>query len=366
MGFSTWCTLFIPGKTPCWHCLERALRENTVGANSDPLSSCASEARKDLGEHVVERGGMPSSCARPDPSIAALQRDDKGERNGSDDGFGEGQEAVENAFYAEWVARYVVLWLLEESCPDLEGTLQVFKPFEMQSFAHPIRYNAGCGCRTGAAGENKGMRWIRHCAFVQNVPGPWRKQRSVPAILLVRMTGVLRNLHSLPVPDARLGSFWTVQHAAMRQRKEIEVLTINAQARSIGKGDNELGAQVSALYEGIERYSGIWRFSVEHMRCRMNALEGGVVLPQEVLGFSDSQYGQRVCWNDRLTLPMLYVPALFDTSLEVDWLNAKSLVNGEEKWMPAALAFYDHPDAALGFAVCDSNGVAAGATPARR
>jgi ribosomal protein S12 methylthiotransferase accessory factor len=126
----------------------------------------------------------------------------------------------------------------------------------------------------------------------------------------------------------------------------LALLRRNLRGQSGGKGRTDIQAKVSALCEAIERYSGVWRGDEPVIRASYQQLGADLAVhPTELLMFSAAQEPGRAEWN------------------AIEWSAAWSLTYDRERRIPAAYAWFGHPDLDRHFyCYSDSNGNAAGNT----
>jgi ribosomal protein S12 methylthiotransferase accessory factor len=119
-----------------------------------------------------------------------------------------------------------------------------------------------------------------------------------------------------------------------------------------GKGMTRSRAWASCLGEAVERYSGAtWRLD-ELVIAARRGLDGRSLDPRDLVLYADDQYAS-----------LAY--ARYHDDAELAWVRARSLVVGDEVWVPAVAVLMDYPvqspDEYL-FPIT-SNGLAAGPTP---
>lgn len=118
-----------------------------------------------------------------------------------------------------------------------------------------------------------------------------------------------------------------------------------------GKGMTQDQAWVSCLGEAVERYAGARWDPDELLLARRSELDGRSLDPVDLVLFAEEQYEH---------LP--YSRA--DPDAEIAWIRGRSLVHGDDVWLPAVSVLMDypieHPEEFL-FPIT-SNGLAAGAT----
>jgi ribosomal protein S12 methylthiotransferase accessory factor len=145
----------------------------------------------------------------------------------------------------------------------------------------------------------------------------------------------------------------------------VNMLRRNLRGQSGGKGKSELQAKVSALCEGIERYAAVYDGDEPVILAAFSELgHDRAIHPAELLMFSSAQYEHRREWNRDPAHRLQAVPEPFDSDAPVDWTPAWSLTHQRERLVPAAYAWYGHPDVDKHvYCFADSNGTAAGSCP---
>ncbi|CAM5743958.1 hypothetical protein SALBM311S_01501 [Streptomyces alboniger] len=132
-----------------------------------------------------------------------------------------------------------------------------------------------------------------------------------------------------------------------------------------GKGVTALDAEVSALCEAVERYSGCLHGDEYRIRARYRDLDGLAVHPDTCQLCADEQYAGRDAWNATHS-GFHHVPERFDEDAEVDWTPVWSLTGQRHRMLPTALLYFataaerHDPVAGRRFMHADSNGNAAG------
>ena len=143
---------------------------------------------------------------------------------------------------------------------------------------------------------------------------------------------------------------------------DIGMLRKNLRGQSGGKGKSEIQAKVSAVCEAIERYCAVCDGDEPAVRAAYADLgPDQAVHPAELLLFSAAQYEHRKEWNRDPAHRLQSVPEPFRDDVPVDWTPAWSLTHERRRLVPAAYAWYGHPDVHEHFyCFADSNGTAAG------
>jgi ribosomal protein S12 methylthiotransferase accessory factor len=143
---------------------------------------------------------------------------------------------------------------------------------------------------------------------------------------------------------------------------DIGTLRKNLRGQSGGKGKSEIQAKVSAVCEAIERYCAVCDGDEPAVRAAYADLgPDQAVHPAELLLFSAAQYEHRKEWNHDPAHRLQRVPEPFHDDVPVDWTPAWSLTHERRRLVPAAYAWYGHPDMREhAYSFADSNGTAAG------
>ena len=128
-----------------------------------------------------------------------------------------------------------------------------------------------------------------------------------------------------------------------------------------GKGRSADQARVSALCEALERFSGVYQGDEACVRASRDELDAVALVPDELLGFSETQYRARASLNAQAADRRQHVPEPFDASARIDWTPAWSLSKRERRYVPLTYCYAEAP-AESGAAFCApcSNGVASG------
>ncbi|HEY4937427.1 MAG TPA: TOMM precursor leader peptide-binding protein, partial [Actinomycetota bacterium] len=176
------------------------------------------------------------------------------------------------------------------------------------------------------------------------------------------ITGVVTELTDLTGEDNDgLLYSYSAGHNFALMRDELSFLLHNLRGRSGGKGATRIQAQVSAMCEAIERYSGVYRAEAFEVRSSYNGLDARAYRPNDLMLISERQFAHRDAWNAEHASSYHKVPVRFEEGEEVAWTPVWSLTAREHVYVPSAYCWYGHPDLARSFfSTCDANGSAAG------
>jgi ribosomal protein S12 methylthiotransferase accessory factor len=128
-----------------------------------------------------------------------------------------------------------------------------------------------------------------------------------------------------------------------------------------GKGVNPIDAEVGALCEAAERFSGNFQGDELRVRGSFSSLGAEAVHPNDCMLFAERQIRERDGWNGRHG-GFQNICERFDTDAEIDWTPVWTLT-GERRLLPTAYLYYGAPrDCGTRGVRADSNGSAAGSS----
>lgn len=181
--------------------------------------------------------------------------------------------------------------------------------------------------------------------------------------LISPLTGAIRLLEPLEHEGFDVMPVYDSGPNLARTSQNLFFLKQAFRSRSGGKGKTDGQARASALCEAIERYCCVYHGDEAITRATASKRGRGVLLPQDLLHFSEAQYRGRQAHNQTTQKPSQQIPEPFDPRAKVDWQAAWSLTHQRRRWLPAALCYYGFPiEEGPRFGWADSNGSAAGNT----
>ncbi len=128
-----------------------------------------------------------------------------------------------------------------------------------------------------------------------------------------------------------------------------------------GKGRSTEQAEISALFEALERRSGHYEGDEPRVHASLNELGDAAFCPSVLHGFSSRQYAQRVVLNRDARDRSQWVPEPLDPHTRIDWTPAWSLTTGSKRYVPFTFCFAGSPiEAGRAYCPTNGNGVAAG------
>jgi oxazoline/thiazoline synthase len=167
------------------------------------------------------------------------------------------------------------------------------------------------------------------------------------------LTGVVSRLEPIEA-NLPLNTNYFAAHNFSAPACTVNQLRAGLRGGSFGKGSTAEQGKASALMEAIERYSGI--FQGDEIRVTRRFADfppGEAIRPNDVLLFSDAQYGRRQAPDTEDVVPPPY-----DLSAKLEWSPVWSLRDERFKYLPTGLLYYFY---GVGHHA-DSNGCAAGNT----
>lgn len=314
-----------PGDSACWHCLAHRLR----GHRHAETCAQASLGRVGPAPHPV--------AAVPPLSAAAVQL-----------------IALEAT---KWLAGYRYpgqrcVWVLDSL--DLRGT------------QHELRRRPQCphcGDPSLTAARASRPVVLRPSAKSSRTGNGHRTRTPAEQFdrfrhLISPVTGVLREIRRDPDCPSFANAFRAGPNV-LRASTELTTLRASLRAENGGKGVTALDAEVGALCEAVERYSGCWAGDEPTVADSLRHLGSDAVHPNDCLLFDERQYRDRGRWNARHA-SFQHVCAPFDEDAVRDWTPVWSLTEHRQRLLPTAQLYYGAPTRPDVRA--DSNGAAAGSS----
>jgi ribosomal protein S12 methylthiotransferase accessory factor len=319
--------LFRPGTTGCWECLAQRLRANF------PVAAYLQDRNGHAGTFVQDRAATP----------ATLQV-----------GWGLAANAV-----ASWIVRGEV--------PELDGKLQTLDLPTWRWQTHTLirlPFCPACG-----ASQNRSFQppVLTHGKKAYTEDGghrvlPPEETLAQHGYHVSPLTGAVPVLErAAPAGDSVLHVYVAGSNSA-RPSRTLRQLRSDLRTMNSGKGTGDIQARVSALCEGLERYSGVFRGDEPRRRARQSELGGTAVPLNDCLLFSERQY--RECETRNADVSRFsFVPVPLDPAAEIEWSPVWSLMREEVRYLPTAFCYYDYPQAEeQTYCLACSNGCAAGNT----
>jgi oxazoline/thiazoline synthase len=172
------------------------------------------------------------------------------------------------------------------------------------------------------------------------------------------LTGVVSRLERIEA-DLPLNTNYFAAHNFSAPARSVNQLRAGLGGGSFGKGSTAEQGEASALMEAIERYSGIFQGDEIRVTRRFTDFSSGeAILPNDVLLYSDSQYGRHEASTSGGGDESPPAPAPFDPSAKIEWSPVWSLRDERFRYLPTGLLYFFYGPGSH----ADSNGCAAGNT----
>jgi ribosomal protein S12 methylthiotransferase accessory factor len=319
--------LFRPGTTACWECLAERLRANF------PVAAYLQGRNGHGGAVVQDRATTP----------ATLQV-----------GLGLAANAVAS-------------WIVRGESPELEGKLQTFDVPAWRMQTHTLIRLPFCpACGAG------GSRLYQPPALTRGkktytsdgghrVVGP-EETLAQNGHHVSPITGAVPLLEQASPDGDGVMHVYIAGSNSARTSRTLGQLRSDLRTMNSGKGTCDTQARASALCEGLERYSGIFRGDEPRRRARQIDLGSAAISLNDCLLFSERQYRDRDTRNAGAGR-FSFIPVPLDPTEEVEWSPVWSLTRGEVRYLPTAFCYYDYPQSdERTYCIACSNGCAAGNT----
>jgi ribosomal protein S12 methylthiotransferase accessory factor len=276
------------------------------------------------------------------------------------------------AVLAGLLATEVASWVVKGQSPKLEGRMITLDLAQLETAEHELVRRPQCErCGRPELVRNRDPKvTITSRPLTHDVEGGLRAKPTGEVYQQLRrhispLIGAVTWLTPFSEVDNGLVYCYRSGHNFAMIRNDITRLRRNVRGQSGGKGRTDLQARVSGLAEAIERYSGLWRGDEPVRRAAYADLgPAQAVHPAELTLFSDQQYEQRQLWNADPSNRLHVVPARLAADRPIDWTACWSMTRDQVRYIPAAYAWFGHPDLEQESYYCyaDSNGNAAGTT----
>lgn len=316
--------VFQPGGPGCWHCLEHPL---SLHRNAE---SCARSA---LGSALPLRV--------PDCTVPAL-----------------------TATAMNMVALEATKWLAGHR-HDNQRRVLTFDSLTMTGTHHVVRPRPQCpACGDPALmRERTGQPVTLTSARITERAGGHRSLTTEQVRerywhLVSPVTGIVKDIRRDERGPAFFNSFRAGANVAAKARS---LGTLRATLRNYngGKGVTAAAAEVGALCEAAERYSGSYHGDELHVRGSLRSLGEQAIHPNACQLFHERQFEARDEWNATHS-QYQFVPERFTETTVADWTPVWSLTRACHRLLPTALLYYGVPARRSVRMNADSNGNAAG------
>jgi ribosomal protein S12 methylthiotransferase accessory factor len=320
--------LFRPGQTGCWECLVHRLQANS------PVVAYLQGRNGHAGAIVPDRATTPATL----------------------------QVACGLA------ANAIATWIVRGELPELEGKLQTLDLPTWRLQTHTLVRLPFCpACGDGARRDFRPPALAHHKKSYTADGGhrvvPPEETLARNGHQVSSITGAVPLLErAAPIDGDGVVHVYVAGTNCARPSRTLGQLRSDLRTMNAGKGTGDSQARASALCEGLERYSGIFRGDEPCRLARQADLGDGAISLNDCLLFSERQFRDRDTINARASR-FNFVPVPFDPSAEVSWSPVWSLTRNEVRYLPTAFCYYDYPQPEEAtYCLACSNGCAAGNT----
>ncbi|MFF2407954.1 TOMM precursor leader peptide-binding protein [Streptomyces sp. NPDC058092] len=252
---------------------------------------------------------------------------------------------------------------------DEQGTIRAISTFSLRTTSYPVPRLLQCAaCGNPRLVEERGWRPFVPQSRLKAKDGVGGGHRACgTAQMLERygrlvgpVTGVVREIQRAGGTPGFVEAYVSGENLAMRA-STLGGPHTGLRSLSGGKGLTAQEAQVSALCEAVERYSGARWGDEAVVRDTFRGLGEAALHPHTCQLFHDRQFRDRDHWNAK-GFPCTAVPERFDENRPVDWTPLWSLTTGGYRLLPSSMLYFSTDARQAHEPAADSNGNAAGSS----
>lgn len=316
-----------PGESACWHCLTNRLWGHRHA------EACAQELLGHEGPARRPVAALPSLTAAA-AHLVALEA-------------------------SKWLAGYR---------HSGQQSVWVLDTFDLQGKRHELRRRPQCpGCGDTTMVAAQAARPVRLAPARKTTSTGGGHRTAMPAETLERyrhlvspVTGIIKEIRRDPAAPPFVNAYRSGFNVA-RGMTGVAGMQAGLRAENGGKGVSPIDAEVGALCEAAERFSGNYQGDELRIRASFEELGAEAVHPNDCMLFAERQYRERAAWNAAHGL-FQHVAERFDPAAAIDWTPVWS-PTGRRRLLPTAYLYYGAP-ATCGIRglQADSNGAAAGSS----
>jgi ribosomal protein S12 methylthiotransferase accessory factor len=321
--------LFRPGQTGCWECLARRLQANS------PVVT-----------YLQGRNGYAGAVVHDRACTPATQQ-------------------------VAWglAANAIASWVVRGELPELDGKLQTFDVPSWRLQTHTLVRLPFCPACGEANGASRPFLPPALESRKKTFTSDGGHRVVPPDETLARyghhvspFTGAVPLLERAAPNGDGVVHVYVAGSNVSRPHQALAHLRCDLRALNAGKGTTDVQARTSALCEGLERYSGVFRGDEPRRRARLRELGGSAIPLENCLLFSDRQYRERDNRNPTASR-FGFIPSPLGSEVELDWSPVWSLTRREVRHLPTVFCYYDYPQPDdETYCIACSNGNAAGNT----
>ena len=179
--------------------------------------------------------------------------------------------------------------------------------------------------------------------------------------LVSPVTGIIKEIKRDERGPALFNAFRSGPNIAARAH-DLDTFAAALRGENGGKGVTAIQAEVGAMCEAIERYSGHFHGDEEMVRGSLRSLGERAIHPNDCQLYHERQYATRAEWNQEHAA-FQFVCREFDPDAEIDWTPVWSLTEQRHRLLPTGMLYFGTPGERGGhLLLSDSNGNAAGSS----
>ncbi len=310
LGLIAWIgPVFQPGKSACWECLAQRIR-----ANFPVLGYLDSFAAGP---------GVPASNEAQTPVTLRTAL------------------GLAATTIANWISR-------AGNLAHLDGKLQTVNLLTLQSESHPVIRQPACSaCGESGRGHEHSPLTLQKRRKTYTADGGHRSASPQETLdtyghHISPISGAVTMLERMSSNDGGVMHVYISGNNIARGPESLFNLKVDLRNMSCGKGIDGVQAKASALCEGLERYSGIYRGDEPSRVASFVDLGDEAIEPNACMRFSDRQYAER---DQRNAVASVYnfIPQPFDPDAEIEWTPTWSLTHNTARYLPMGLCYFNYP-----------------------
>jgi oxazoline/thiazoline synthase len=335
VGLETWLgPTFVPGQTACWECLAQRLR-----------------GHRRVQRYLAERTGTDVPVGAPSASMFSAQH-----------------SALADA------ATEITRWIATGGQSVLLDRVVSTNVLTLARVHHTLNrrpHCPACGCPAEIDGMRPRPVRLRdrprvHTSAGDDRSGPSREVIERLERHLSPITGIVSTLTRGERTDAAhleepsVTPTVAADHHFSDVYDERFFLREAMRRRSGGRGKTPEQARASALFESLERYSGVFDGTEPRITSTFVDLGPAAIHPNACMHYSERQYAERESHNRR-GHKAYWVPEPFCETAAIEWTPLWSLTTEQTRYLPTSYCYFGYQSLHPVFARADSNGCAAGA-----
>ncbi|HEX4722945.1 MAG TPA: TOMM precursor leader peptide-binding protein [Pseudonocardiaceae bacterium] len=328
-GATVWVgPVFQPPNPGCWHCLQRRLWNHRTAES-----------------HAQTELGRLGPARYPTVTVPAL-----------------------HATALHLVALEATKWLAGHRHPH-QGNVWTFGSVDLTGKHHDFRAAPQCPtCGDPTLTRRQAWRPVTLTSRIrdQDTESGYRalslaQVRERYQHLVSPVTGIIKEIRRDDRGPALFNAFRSGANIAARA-DDLQTFAAVLRRENGGKGVTAEQAEVGAMCEAIERYSGHFHGDEATVRGSLRSLGERAIHPNDCQLYHERQYATRADWNAAHGM-FQYVSREFDPDALTNWSPVWSVTERRHRLLPTSMLYYSTPaDRGGHLLLADSNGNAAGSS----